>query len=335
MRRRINNVWSLATREFLFRLCCRHKQGGKPNILLHCMPRSGSTWILSTVAAHPGMRYIGRPFMTSLRSRWRGSIPDLTATHNDGPDHDMGHFIHFEGEALDQFERFAGKIVTAQWHLYPTLHFRAPYFHRKTDRMIFQVHTIFAMCEWFHEMFPINTALLLRHPIPNALSIMHLDWRDEGAAYLHQPWYVDKFLTGPQVDLGRKILAEGSLLERHVLDWCLRTLPPLRAIESDDHRDWLLLTYEQMTLEPEKMVRVMSRHWDLPDVDAMMRQVRLPSRTVTASTVAKISDPDYLLKRWRSKINEEEERRVMRIPAAMDIDIYETGSFMPAAKVLH
>ena len=109
----------------------------------------------------------------------------------------------------------------------------------------------------------------------------------------------------------------------------------LRAIESDDHRDWLLLTYEQMTLEPEKMVRVMSRHWDLPDVDAMMRQVRLPSRTVTASTVAKVSDPDYLLKRWRSKINEEEERRVMRIPAAMDIDIYETGSFMPAAKVLH
>ncbi|UCD74220.1 MAG: hypothetical protein JSV91_10565 [Phycisphaerales bacterium] len=335
MRRRINNRWSLAAREFFFRLCCSHKQGEKPNILLHCMPRSGSTWILNTVSAHPGMRYIGRPFMTALNSRWRGSIPDLTATYNDGPDHDIGHFIHFEGEELKRFEEFARRIVMAQWHIYPTLHFRAPYFNRKTDRVILQVHTIFAMCQWFHETFPVNTALLLRHPIPNALSIIARDWRDEGAAYLHHPWFVDTHLTGAQVDLGRKILAEGSLLERHVLDGSLRTLVPLRAIESGEHPDWLLVTYEQLTLEPEKVVGAMSRYWDLPDVGAMMRQVRLPSRTVSADTAGKVTDPDYLLKRWRSKIGKDEERRVMRIPAAMGIDIYECDSFMPAAKALH
>lgn len=335
MRRKINNAWSLAAREFLFRLYCQHRQGQKPNILLHCMPRSGSTWILNTAAAHPGMRYIGRPFMTSLRSRWRGAIPDLTATKNDGPDHIAGHFIHFEGQDLEKFERFARRIVTAQWHIYPTLHPRASYFNRATDRVILQVHTLFAMCEWFHETFPVTTTLLLRHPIPNALSIMALNWRDEGATYLHNPWFVDTHLTGKQVDLGQKILAEGSLLERHVLDWCLRTLVPFKAIESGDHPDWLLLTYEQMTLEREEMVRLISDRWDLPDVEAMLQQARLPSRTVTRSTAAKVSDPTYLLERWRSKVGEQEEADVMGIVEAFGLGIYRAGSPFPDDRYAH
>jgi hypothetical protein len=335
MRRRINNAWSLTAREMAFRLLCRHRQGPKPNILLHCMPRSGSTWILNTVSAHPGMRYIGRPFMTALNSRWRGTIPDLADTYNDGPDHDMGHYIHFEGDTLRQFEAFARRIVTAQWHIYPTLHFRSPYFNRKTDRVILQVHTIFAMCEWFPETFPVQTALLLRHPIPNALSIIARNWRDEAAAYLHNPWFVETHLTGLQVDLGREVLRDGTPLERHVLDWSLRTLVPLRAIQSGKHDDWLLLTYEQTALESERMVRVMSQRWDLPDVDAMLRQVRLPSRTVSADTVEKVSDTDYLLRRWRSKIDEQEERRIMRIPQAMGIEVYVPGETMPAPWALH
>lgn len=335
MRNQLDGPWRLLAREMLFRLLCRHRQGSRPNILLHCMPRSGSTWILNTVAAHPGMRYVGRPFMTALRSRWRRSIPDLGQTAGAGTGHVFGNFIHFEGAAQTQFEAFARRIVMAQSHIYPTLRFRAPYFHRRTDRVIFQVHTISAMIEWFHETFHVNTAVMLRHPIPNALSIMREPWAAEGADFLAHPWFVDTHLTGAQVDLGRRVLAEGTELERQVLDWCLRMLLPLRALEGGRHDDWLLLTYEQMVLEPEKIVRIISQRLDLPDMEAMMRQVEQPSATITPGTARRMRDRDYLLSRWRDRIGAEEERHVMRIPAAFEIDAYTTGQTMPAERLLH
>lgn len=334
MRRGINNAWSLLAREMAFRVLCRHRQEAKSNILLHCMPRSGSTWVLNTVAAHPGMRYVGRPFMTAHRSRWRKAIPDLAGTAAHHGAHDFWQYIHFEGEALEQFERFARRIVTAQWHIYPTLHWRAPYFHRKTDRVIFQVHTITTLIEWFDETFPVDTAILLRHPIPNALSIMAHGWRDECADFVNHQWFVDTWMTGPQVDRARQILAEGTELQRNVLDWCLRMLVPIRAWESGRHPQWLVLTYEQIVMEPEKMVHAISRQLDLPDTEAMMRQVKLPSRNVSADTADKIFDPDYLLGRWQSKLSAGEIEEAMKIVAAFDLDAYTPGSTMPADRLL-
>ena len=335
MRRGINNCWSLLAREILFRLACRHKQGDKNNILLYCMPRSGSTWILNTVAAHPGMRYVGRPFMTAHRSRWRAAIPDMAQTAKHDGHHDFWQYIHFDGEALERFEQFARRIVTARRHIYPTLHFRAPYFHRTTSRVIFQVHTIMPMIEWFDATFPVDTVILLRHPIPNALSIMARHWRDECDDFLNHEWFRDTHMTGPQIDLARRICAEGSVLERQVLDWCLRMLVPIRAYESGSHPNWLLLTYEQTVLEPEKIVQVISQRLDLPDLEAMMRQVKLPSKNVTKGTADKVADPEYLLARWRSKISQAEPRQVMEIPRAFALDAYSPDSTMPAKGLLH
>ena len=335
MRRGINNCWSLLARELVFRLACRHRQGSKNNILLYCMPRSGSTWILNTVAAHPGMRYVGRPFMTAHRSRWRRVIPDMAQTARHTGDHDFWQYIHFEGEALQRFERFARNIVTARWHIYPTLHFRQPYFHRCTDRVIFQVHTIMPMIEWFDATFPVDTVILLRHPIPNALSVMAFGWRDECADFLNHQWFLDTHLTGEQVDFARQISRDGSELQRQVLDWSFRMLMPMRSFESGRHPNWLLLTYEQTVLEPDLMVRIMSQHLDLPDVDAMMRQVKLPSRNVSRATAGKVDDPEYLLGRWRSKVSEEEQRQAMAIPATFGLDVYRPDSIKPDPRLLH
>ena len=114
MRRSIEGPFNLALRELLFRTTCRHRQGETPNILLYCTPRSGSTWILNTVAAHPGLRYVGRPFMTALRSRWRHAIPDPAPTTGTDATPCFGNFIHYEGDTLARFERFARKIVEAE-----------------------------------------------------------------------------------------------------------------------------------------------------------------------------------------------------------------------------
>ena len=80
---------------------------------------------------------------------------------------------------------------------------------------------------------------------------------------------------------------------------------------------------------------MLSERADLPDADAMLAQVRLPSRTVTTGTAARVHNPDYLLRRWRSKVSATEETELMRIPQAFGIDVYEAGRFVPAGPFVH
>lgn len=330
MHRSIEGPWRLFAREFAFRAICRHRQGELPNILLYCMPRSGATWMLNTMAAHAGMRYVGRAFMSAQHSRWRRTIP---VPANAGPSQ-YRQFIHFEGAALQQFERFAGSIVNAERHIYPTLRMWAPYFHRVTERVIFQVHSIFAMVEWFSSAFHVETMLLVRHPIPNALSIIARGWEDEAGEYLRDEWFVDTQLSGKQVDLARGILSDGSTLARHVLDWSLRMLVPFRALATGRHPDWLVVSYEQATLEPGKVVEVVSKAFQLPDIPAMMAQVRLPSRTVTPDTASRVQDPEYILGRWRQKVSWSAAQELMQIPEAFDLDAYSADRLGPSEPLL-
>ncbi|MCH7840011.1 MAG: hypothetical protein IID38_07225, partial [Planctomycetes bacterium] len=103
--------WKLTAYEFAFRLLCRHRQGDKPNILLFCTRRGGSTWVLNTLAAHHGVRYVGRPFMMCLYSRWRHEIPSLAEAAEYDGDYDFEIFVHYEKEAEHRFREFARRIV--------------------------------------------------------------------------------------------------------------------------------------------------------------------------------------------------------------------------------
>ncbi|MCH7840010.1 MAG: hypothetical protein IID38_07220 [Planctomycetes bacterium] len=210
------------------------------------------------------------------------------------------------------------------------LNFQAPYFHRKTNRVVFQMTNATPMIDWFHENFPVATVLLLRHPIPNALSIMQAGWRQECADFLNHRWFVEVQLTGEQVDFARRVVERGSLLAQHVLDWSLKMLIPLRALRSERYPEWLTITYEQLVLQPEELLQVLSRRLDLPDGAAMRDQLLRPSRTVSSETEGKIKDQDYLLRRWRKQINPAEEKELMKIPKMFGLDVYEPGRLIAA-----
>lgn len=327
--------WKLTAYECAFRLFCRHRQGPKPNVLLICTRRSGSTWVLNTLAAHPKMRHVGRPFMMSLFSRWRHEIPSLAEAAEYRGDYDFELFVHFEGDAEQRFRDFARCIVLAERHIYPGLRFWSSYFHRVTDRVVFQITQCTALIEWFDEHFPVDILVLLRHPIPNALSIMARGWRPECRDFLNHSWFVETQLTGPQVDLARRTVNGGSPLAKHVLDWTFKMLMPVRAVQSGRHPHWLTITYEQLVWQPTEILELISERLDLPDIDAMRAQVPWPSRTVTQGTAEKVDDAHYLLRRWRSRVSKTEEEEVMRIPETFGIDAYRAGRFVPTDPYLH
>ena len=320
----------LLLRELVFRTVCRHRQGPKPNILLFAIRRSGTTMMLNTVASHPGLRYVGRPFRTALMSRFRRQIPDLATAAGHPGGRSGFSFIHFDGEAERQFRQFAKKVISAQIHIYPSLDFFQPYFQRVTDRVILQMTNETALIEWFNDQFDAPIFLLLRHPIPTGISVIKDGWRPNCEDFLNHEWFVQTHLAGPQVDLARRILDAGSPLAIEVLDWTLKMLLPIRAVRSGRHANWLVLTYEQAVLEPENVVRALSKSLDLPQEEPMLQQIRRASATASPSSARKVGDPDFQIKRWRKNVPPQQERELMSIPAVFGIDVYHAGQLTAA-----
>lgn len=325
----------LALREFSFRLVCRHAQGDRPNILLYCNRRGGSTWMLNTMAAHPGCRYVGRPFLTLPMSRHRRRLPSLARQESRCDAGEITQITHIEEGEEEEFRRLANDIIAGRIEIYPTLNFRAPYFHRVTNRLVLQMTSGGPLIEWFDQNFDVMTGILLRHPISNALSILNRGWTPHAHEYLDAPRFVEAHLSGAQVDLARRILAGESELARHVLDWCLKLLVPIRAFESGRHPSWFAWSYEEAVRDPERMVRLLARRFAFTDVEAMVEQAMRPSRTVTRSTAEKLADESYVLARWREEVSGSEEKELLAIPSAFGLNVYRVGEDGPTSAYRH
>ncbi len=321
----------LLVREFLFRMLCRHRQGVQPNILLYCSRRGGSTWLLNILAAQKGLRYVGRTLYAIRESRWRHQVPDLQKAAGHEGAYPFRFMVGFSGEDALQFQKLAGRIVSGELVLNPTLAIRADFFQRHTDRVVFQMTSGTPMIDWFDTHFPLMTTALFRHPIPTALSIMRSRWPNECLDLLNHQAFCDTHLDGAQIDLARKIVGRstGHDLEGHVLDWSLKMLVPFREVASGAHPEWASLAYEQLVLHPEQTLVYLGNQMNLPDIDALMRQARHPSRSVSPDTADKVQDPGYLLSRWRKKVDRSSEEALLRIPYAFGIDLYTAGKDSP------
>jgi hypothetical protein len=158
---------------------------------------------------------------------------------------------------------------------------------------------------------------------------MREGWQPECNDFLRHGWFRETQLNEEQRTLSERIMRQGTLLEKHVLDWCLKMLIPCRALQSGKHPDWLVLSYERIVLEPEAVVRELSTRLDLPDVNAMLAQVRRPSRTVTGATAGRVDEPKYLLDRWRGHVKDDEQRKLLSIVEAFGIDLTPMNARQP------
>ena len=89
------------------------------------------------------------------------------------------------------------------------------------------------------------------------------------------------------------------------------------------------MSYEVLVSRPVDVIHHIAQNLDLKDVESMIRQVKLPSRTVTASTGNMVENPEYLLSRWRQEVSQDRERQLMSILEAFDLDVYVAGRDTP------
>jgi len=297
-----------------------HRPDGSPNIFLFSLPRSGSTWLMELVQTQPGFKTCDEPL--DLRNPFVRAHSGLTEWVQLYRSADLPTIAAY----FDGFCR-------------GSLHFMDPnpvsrYYRPVTRRIVFKmIHGCEHRLRWFADNFNGRIIYLIRHPIAVAIS------RESYPTLLPmlRTEYADHF-TARQLAAAEKVIRHGDKLECGVLSWCLQTSVPLRHRQDD----WVVISYEQMVEEPQKIVEHVCSRLELPYPDRMLRWIDKPSHVKYKSDqatqqVLESRDAErrhWLVRKWREKVSPEDEMRVMSLLEEFELDAYSPGELMPDAHLM-
>lgn len=291
-----------------------HKPSGEFNIFVFTMPRSGSTWLMEILTAEDKFKYCNEPFY--LRS---ASVRKYSKLNNPEDVHDPKKLklIHayFDGFCKGKLGFMNPNPFSSSYRF-------------RTSRIVFKViHGGEEYIDWFKENFNGRIIFMIRHPIAVSVSREQLP-RTEAmitSAYA-------RFFSDEQISLAKKIIKEGNFFEKAVLDWCLQNYVPLKQRKDD----WIFLTYEQLVVEPEKVLAHLTEKLSLKQTQNMMENLTKPSGVLRLSDSEtqhllqdQSSNRNVLISKWKKKVTPEMEDACWGIIQAFDIDVYSRDSFMP------
>ena len=296
-----------------------HTPSGAPNVLIFTTPRSGSTWLMELVTSQPGFKHCNEPLNLRHPDVRRGLGIDSWETL---------YARRSDARVTRYFADLAsGRLKT----LNPSPRDRT---HRLfTRRTVFKVlHGGEERIQEIADAVDGRVIILLRHPIPVSLSREVLPRLETFVASDYADLVGDDALAS-----AREIISEGSDLERGVLDWGLQNLIPLR----NRRPDWLVVTYEQLVLDPRPILDRLVEHLELSDLDRLYAGLEVPSHTVKKSDaetsellhgdVDEAERARELVGRWRRRVTAEEEERAMAVLERIGVDAYRGGELLPTA----
>lgn len=311
----------------LKRKALRYRQGGRPNLCVLGIRRGGSTLLADMIAAQPGVWFANEPFAvfdthinaSARLDRW---LPRLRHSQFFDLDDEQAARVELYIERLN---RGAIPIGTARRARFPLT----------ADRVCIKVLNTPFLADLFAQKHGMTSVFLTRHPAAQALSILRQKWGFSAEAYFDKPEFLSKYMTGDQIELGGRLLAEGSDWEKAILNWWVENLYPLCHATSLTH----VVTYEELTLKPERWVGVLCESLKLEDPGAMLAVANKPSNSSnmsTGDTVKQIAGADRmgLVTSWRKKIDAEQSARAQAILDAFGVDGYRMDQPMPADRLL-
>ncbi len=302
-----------------------HRPGNKKDIFLFATARGGSTWMMEILASQPGIKYYDEPVnirrsnvqRTGVFQDWLDIMPD-------------GH----RDEDILQF--FLDLQKNRHGFLNP-VPFRRNY-RPITDRIVFKIHALEHMINELKERCHGQVVFLLRHPIPTTLS-RHEYPRLE--RFLLSCYHRSRYLDDHQINEAWNLYCKGSKLQRGILSWCFENFIPLRHA---DQKDWLVLTYEELLLNPEKLCQTISASLDLSRIDLMLHALNTPAANIKMSkqdTLAILDEQDERIRRrnlvtkWQSKVSEADERNCFNILSLFGLDTYQFQRAVAHDRYLH
>ena len=293
-----------------------HYPDGSPNIFLFAVPRSGSTWLMELLQSQPGFKICAEPFdLRNSQVARHLPIGDWVALYNENN--------------LPVIEAYLEGFINGRYR-FKNQSPRRPYYRPVTRRLIFKIlHAGEDRINWFRDTFNGQIIYLLRHPIPVTLSRHYLPRLQ---VFTQSDYH--RYFTNAQLTMAAQIMETGSHLQKGVLSWCFQNSVPLR------HRtdDWILLTYEQLVLNPKPIITHLTHRLQAQAPQKMWAQLDVPSGTTNQSDIATLSilnnprtqqNKRWLVEKWREQVDQETEAEVMRLLDLFDISAYQTDSFLP------
>jgi len=303
-----------------------HRKGNKKDILIISSPRSGSTWLMNILYTQPGIKYLDETLSKNILD-YNKFLPIKT----------RWNYI-----SLTKFEENIFKDYFSNDK--PIRHFGPVNIFNKnynffTNRRVFKIIRANALIEWFEKNFNFEIVYLIRHPIAQSLSCIKRGHHCEIPEYLINEQFVKKYLNENLKNYIQDVLDFGTNIEKFIVEWCLDNLIPLKKINEQNY-SWLVLTYEELVLKPEKIINLLSERLDLPNIRKMLEEINVPSKVTNSSTKEtskKIKEKDsiFLIKKWKKEITDKKEKELFEILQRFNIQAYHFKQFIAKDKLLN
>lgn len=331
LRKRIRNKNSLNDLRMRFNsLIDLYNKNEQRPIFICTSARSGSTWLMQMIAAAEGLQYVDQPL-------------DIRNFHTNKYNLEPEWKFLYESKSREiKFKKYLQDLIDGKITLQFPHQFWLDGYDIKTNRRVFKILFGLNLISWFKQEFDPYIIYLIRHPVPTVLSRYKYDWPISYVANILQNEESKRIFPEKISRYGEKILKEGSNLEKYTLQWCVENYFPLKYY---DDKNWLKITYEELVLNTEDLVKLMIEELDLKgsDYDRMTQMVTKQAKSpMTHKKTEKFlketsieDDRSYLVKKWEDEISEKEENEIFNVIKKFDIDIYEKGKYLPSSKYLH
>jgi sulfotransferase family protein len=299
-----------------------HLPDGRPDIFLFSSPRSGSTWLLELILTQPGYKPSDEPF--NLR---------VSAINK-----------HLLSKGINDWHGLYNKKNTQIIEDYlqgirqGAIGITNPFFYKNHNRIITRsvIFKILHACEdranQISDSMNAKKIYLIRHPIPVSLSRKQLPRLN---AFIESDFKTQ--LTTEQFQYSTEIINSGTDLQKNMLDWCIQNSVILNQINDD----WSLITYEQLVLDPEPVIKNLTANLNLPYPKLIRKQLKIASNSThqsdkTTQGVLENRESEqsknWLVNKWKDKISTEDEEAIMSMLNIFNIDVYKKGDALPDKK---
>lgn len=269
--------------------------GARPNIAIFAQRRGGSTLLADMLASEPGVLEVIEPFhLVEGNPGYPHMRKWLTPRL---------HSIFFDLDREDEarVREYASHLLTGRL---PIGDCRRPKFPFVVDRILLKILHASALMDWLAEEFGLRVVRLLRHPAPQALSVLQRGWGFTVEAYFTRPDFLRGFLGEDQVEYGRRILAGSSPWRKAILDWCVE----YHLLVHHTRRPSPLITYEELTIDPGATCRSLCDQLGLDHYDRIVDRIRMPSTSPGGCSRDNLplilsGDGRLLIRSWSSRVD--------------------------------
>jgi hypothetical protein len=311
----------------LLQIPSQYRPSGRPHIFLFSTRRSGSTLLRDILYSQPGFNYIDQPFDFTHRqyNPYQRYLPQVKASQ----------FVSLTEEEKLLVEDYMNKLLNRKYVVRSQWQIKGGNYQWIWDRFVVKILNAKPLIKWFQDTWREKAIIvyMTRHPIANALSVMRRDWELSAEAHLTNRSFVEENISDELYAFSRDIQKKGTTLEKHVLDWCLENLVPLRLWERSP---WFTISYEKIVSQPEIAIRRICKHFGLPDRTRMLETINRPTRTAFSSSEdIRLQGAQARLSKWLKEVDEQDLHDISVIFDRFQLGLYKVDDPFPLAQFDH